>query len=99
MNKTNVDQCGEFWADIMEDDFASQRHAKRASGEDSSPSYKVYRMVQDILRRGISHDYQDVLEFGVEGVLAGYGWCYPPSRVRFLAVQTGQVFDDVGTRG
>lgn len=73
-----VHDPAEIWADIAEDDLAcqraSQRKTERDTGERSSPSVKVYCIVNNILLRGISHDYQDVLEYGVEGVLAWYGW-------------------------
>jgi len=62
----------EFSASLREDEFAEERHLQRKSGEDSSPSTRVYNIVNYILINGIHHDYQDVLEFGVQGILGQY---------------------------
>jgi hypothetical protein len=68
----------EQWADIMEDDLAAMRHRRDDDGGEgglasASPSAKVFAIVAEIVRHGVEHDYQDVLEHGVDGVLALYG--------------------------
>lgn len=72
MNKIEPDYEA-YWADIMEDDYAMQRHAGIDLGTASFPKAKVFRIVQDIIRQGIIHDYKDVLEFDVQRILAWYG--------------------------
>lgn len=66
----------EDWASLMEDDLAAERH-RRPDGEgglaSSSSSTRVAVIVAQVVRHGVEHDYQDVLELGVEGVLARYG--------------------------
>ncbi len=65
----------EHWANIMEDDNAFQRKLDRGSGggDLSSPDTKVFFVMQKILKNSVVHDYQDVIEFGVDGVLGMYG--------------------------
>ncbi len=65
---------GEHWACIMEDDWALQHKEDREEDDSSSyPSARVFHVVEAVKRTGAWHDYQDVLELGVHGVLARYG--------------------------
>ena len=60
----------EVWASIMEDDWAAQRQSR-----------EVAKTVRQIKRHGVEHDYQDVLEFEVGGVLSRfYGLSAPQTR-------------------
>ena len=66
------EQAKGAWTDIAEDDLTQQRRGPGGNGEHCAPSFKVFRIVEDIATRGAEHDYQDVLELGVQGVLAMY---------------------------
>ena len=68
-----IEQAENAWTGITEDDLAQQRRGPGGNGEHYAPSFKVFRIVEDIATCGAEHDYQDVLEFGVQGVLAMYG--------------------------
>ena len=66
----------EHWADLMEDDLRLlHRDNDRSAGGAASlttPSTAVYKVVCYIVQQSIDFDYQDVLEYGVDGVLGLY---------------------------
>jgi hypothetical protein len=71
-----VEPSEDAWVDICEDDLAEQRKRDRGGGvrgEAPLQSIRVGRMVEYIRLFGVEFDYQDVLEHGIDWVLAKYG--------------------------
>lgn len=69
-----IEQAEDPWVDLLEDDFAELRKRDRGGGGEAPlQSMKVFRIVECINLSGVEFDYQDVLELGVQGVLAKFG--------------------------
>ena len=65
----------EHWADLMEDDLRLLHRDNGGAGGAASlttPSMAVYKVVSYIVQKSLDFDYQDVLEYGVDGVLGLY---------------------------
>jgi len=66
-------RCDCKWEHII-DGGEFMEEASGGQGEAFSPGFRVARIVADVKRRGGWHDYQDVVEYGTDEILAWYGW-------------------------
>ena len=91
MKYEQIEDPEEYLASLLEDEMAAVRHRERTDRDNGGgkPSQLVRMTANVVLGRiksvGISHDYQDVLDVGVNGVLAFYGIALP------LTAETEQV--------
>lgn len=97
MKYDEIEDLQEYAAMLLEDEMAELRHHEREHRDNGggNPSQLVRMAVNAavvrILNVGVTHDYQDVLAYGVEGVLSMYGIVVPLTEVAQKLLRTDLV--------